>query len=59
MITLATICWEQKEQKIGFGDCLLDPPKLKYVGYLAPEQCKQILEVICHPNQSAQWPSSD
>ena len=37
----------------------LDPPKLKYMGYLAPEQRKQILEVICHPNQSAQWPSSD
>ena len=59
LITPATICWEQKEQKIGFGDCLLDPIELKYMVYLAPEQCKQILEVICHPNQSAQWPGSD
>ena len=58
-ITPATICWEQKEQKIGFGDHPLDSKKLKYMGYLAPEQCKQILEVICHPNQSAQWPGSD
>ena len=59
LIIPATICWEQKEQKIGFGDRPLDPPKLKYIGYLAPEQCKQILEVIYHPNQSAQWPGSD
>ena len=29
------------------------------MGYLAPEQCKQILKVIYHPNQSAQWPGSD
>ena len=59
LITPATICWEQKEQKIGFGDHPLDPKELKYMGYLAPEQCKQILEVIYHPSQSAQWPSSD
>ena len=43
---IATICWEQKEQKIGFGDRPLDPKELKYMGYLAPQQCKQILEVI-------------
>ena len=29
------------------------------MGYLPPEQCKQILEVTYHPNQSAQWPGSD
>ena len=59
LITPATICWEQKEQKIRFRDRPLHPKELKYMGYLAPEQCKQILEVIYHPNQSAQWPGSD
>ena len=28
LITPATICWEQKEQKIGFGDHPLDPKEL-------------------------------
>ena len=40
LITPATICWEQKEQKVGFGDRPLDPKELKYMGYLSPEQCK-------------------
>ena len=25
LIVPATICWEQKEHKVGFGDCPLDP----------------------------------
>ena len=28
LIAPATICWEQKEQKIGFGNCPLDPKEL-------------------------------
>ena len=35
------ICWEQREQKIAFGDCPMDPKELKYVGYLFSEQCEQ------------------
>ena len=50
---------KKKKKKIRFTDHPLDPQKLKYMGYLAPEQCKQILKVIYHPNQSAQWPGSD
>lgn len=36
----------------------LDLQKLKYMGYLSPEQCKQIFEVTYHPNWSVQWPGS-
>ncbi|XDA82826.1 hypothetical protein R6Z07M_012644 [Ovis aries] len=39
----ATICWEQKEHKIGFAGRPLDPKHLKYMGYF----------------QSTQWPGSD
>ena len=46
LITPATICWEQKEQRVGFSDHPLDPKELKYMGYLSPEQCKQTFEVI-------------
>ena len=59
VITRATICWEQKEHKIGFGDHPLNPKDLKYMGYLSAEQCKQILDVTYHPSRSAQWPGSD
>ena len=59
LITPSTICWEQKEQKVGFGDHLLDPKVLKYVGFLSSEQCKQIFEVTYHPNRSVQWPGSN
>ena len=59
LITPTTICWEQKEHKVGFGDHLLDPKELKYMGYLFPEQCKQIFEVTYHPNRSVQWPGSN
>ena len=40
LITPASICWEQKEQRVGFGDCPLDPKELTYMGYLSPKQCK-------------------
>ena len=40
LITPAAICWEQKEQRVGFGDRPLDSKELKYMGYLSPEQCK-------------------
>ena len=59
LIAPATICWEQKEDKVGFGGRPLDPKLLKYMGYLSPEQRKQILEVTYQPNWSAQWPGSD
>ena len=59
LITPATTCWEQKENRFRFGDRPLDPKELKYMGYLSPEQCKQIFEVTYHPNRSVQWPSSD
>ena len=36
LITPATICWEQKEQKTGFGDRPLDPPKIKIYGLFGP-----------------------
>ena len=36
LITPATICWEQKEQRVGFGDCPLYPKELKYMGHLSP-----------------------
>ena len=44
LISPTNICWEQKEHKVGFGDHLLDPKELKDMGYLFPEQCKQIFE---------------
>ena len=28
-----TICWEQKESRVGFGDRPLDPKERKYMGY--------------------------
>nr|AGE09546.1 envelope protein syncytin-rum1 [Hippotragus niger] len=59
VITPATICWEQKEHKIGFAGRPLDPKDLKHMGYLSPAQCKQILDVTYHPSQSTQWPGSD
>ena len=59
LITPATICWEEKEHKVGFGDRPLDPKELKYMGYLSPGQCKQIFEYIYHPNRSVQWCGSD
>lgn len=31
LITPATICWEQKEQKVGFGDHPLGPKELLFV----------------------------
>lgn len=31
LIAPATICWEQKEQKVGFGDHPLDPKELLFV----------------------------
>ena len=31
LIAPATICWEQKEQKVGFGDCPLDLKELLFV----------------------------
>ena len=31
LIAPATICWEQKEQKVGFGDRPLDPKELLFV----------------------------
>ena len=39
LITPATICWEQKEQRVGFSVHPLDPKELKYMGYPSPEQC--------------------
>ena len=59
MIAPATICWEQKEHKVGFGDHPLDPKELKHMGYLSAEQCQDILAVTYHPNQSAEWPGSN
>ena len=59
LIVPATTCWEQKENRFRFGDRPLDPKELKYMGYLSPEQCKQILDVTYHPNRSVQWPSSN
>ena len=53
------ICWEQREQKIGFGDYPIDPKELKYMGYLSSEQCNQILEVTYCQDLPAHWPSSD
>ena len=50
LIVPTTICWEQREHKVGFGDGPLDPKELKYMGYLSPELCKQILKVTYHPN---------
>ena len=32
-IVPAPICWEQRKQKIEFGDHPVDPKELKYVGY--------------------------
>ena len=52
-IVPAPICWEQREQKMGFGDHPVDPKELKYVGYFSSEQCAQILEV------TYRWPGSD
>ena len=40
LITPATICWEQKEQRVGFSVHPLDPKELKYMGYPSPEHCK-------------------
>ena len=54
LIVPATTCWEQKENRFRFGDRPLDPKELKYMGYLSPEQCKQILDVTYHPNRSVQ-----
>nr|AGE09547.1 envelope protein syncytin-rum1 [Antidorcas marsupialis] len=59
VITPATICWEQKEHKIGFADRPIDPNDLKHMGFLSPAQCKQILDLTYHPSRSAQWPGSD
>ena len=59
LITPATIWWQHKEHKAGFGDHPLDPKELKYMDYLSPGQCKQIFEYIYHPNWSVQWPHSD
>ena len=50
LIVPTTICWEQREHKVGVGDGPLDPKELKYMGYLSPELCKQILKVTYHPN---------
>ena len=58
-IVPAPICWEQREQEVGFGDHSLDPKQLKYVGYLSCEQCEQILEVTYCPDLPAHWPGSD
>ena len=49
LITPVAICWEQKEQRVGFGDHPLDPEELKYMGYLSPEQCKRTFEVHTTP----------
>ena len=54
LIVPATTCWEQKENRFRCGDRPLDPKELKYMGYLSPEQCKQILDVTYHPNRSVQ-----
>ena len=59
LIVPTTICWEQREHKVGFGDGPLDPKELKYMGYLSTEQCKQISEVTYQPNWSVQWPGSN
>ena len=59
LITPAAICWEQKEQRVGFGDHSLDPKELKYIGYLSPQKCKRTFEVTYHPSQSIHWPGSD
>ena len=58
-INYSAICWEHKEQRVGFGDYPLDPKELKYMGYLSPEQCKWTFEVTYPPNQSIHWPGSD
>ena len=58
-IVPAPIRWEQREQKIAFGDCPIDSKELKYVGYLSSEQCEQTLEVTYHPDLPAHWPGSD
>ena len=36
LITPTAICWEQKEQRVGFSDHPLDPKELKYMGHLSP-----------------------
>ena len=59
LIAPAPICWEQREQEVGFGDHSLDPKQLKYVGYLTSEQCEQILEITYHSDLPAHWPGSD
>ena len=59
LIVPAPICWEQKEQEVGFGDHSLDSKQLKYVRYLSSEQCEQTLEVTYHPDLPAHWPGSD
>ena len=58
-IVPAPICWQQREQKSGFGDCPIDPKELKYVGYLSSEQCEQILEVTYSPDLPDRGPGSD
>ena len=40
LIMPTAVCWEQKEQTVGFGDHPLDPKELKYMEYPYPEQCK-------------------
>ena len=35
LIIPTAICWEQKEQRVGFGDHSLDRKELKYMGYLS------------------------
>ena len=59
LITPTAVCWEQKEQRVGFGDHSLDPKELKYIGYLSPQKCKRTIEVAYHPSQSIHWPGSD
>ena len=58
-IVPAHICWEQREQEVGFGDHPIDGKGLKYVGYLSSEQCEQILKVTYCPDLPARWPGSD
>ena len=59
LIMPTAVCWEQKEQTVGFGDHPLDPKELKYMGCLSPEQWKWTFKVTYHPNQSIHWPGSD
>lgn len=40
LVVPATICWEQKEHRVGLGDCPLEPKEQKYMKYLSPEQCR-------------------